>query len=84
MGDAGFVTGAAGWIVQVAVVPAARGRGIGAALAGEALGRMRAEGGAEAGLDVNVDDPASGLYRRLGFRAVGRPARYRPGGAPGS
>jgi mycothiol synthase len=32
LGDAGFVTAAVGWIVQVGVVPAARGRGLGAAL----------------------------------------------------
>ena len=82
VGDAGFVTGAVGWIVQIGVVPAARGRGLGAALVGEALGRMRAEGAAEAWLDVNVDNPASRLYRRLGFRVMGRRARYRPAGAP--
>jgi mycothiol synthase len=78
VGDAGFVTAAAGWIVQVGVVPAARGRGLGAALVCEALTRMRAAGAVEAWLDVNVDNPASRLYRRLGFRVMGRRARYRP------
>ncbi len=77
LGDAGFVTGAVGWIVQVGVVPAARGRGLGAALVCESLGRMRADGATEAWLDVNVDNPASRLYRRLGFRGMGRRARYR-------
>jgi mycothiol synthase len=75
-GDAGFVTGAVGWIVQVGVVPAARGTGLGAALVRESLRRMRSDGAAEAWLDVNVDNPARRLYRRLGFREMGRRARY--------
>jgi ribosomal protein S18 acetylase RimI-like enzyme len=75
-GDAGFVTAAEGWIVQVGVVPAARGVGLGAALILEVLGRMRAGGASEAWLDVNVDNPAAGLYRRLGFEDRGRRARY--------
>ena len=78
VGDAGFDIAAAGWIVQVGVMPAARGRGLGAALVCEALGRMRAAGSAEAWLDVNVDNPANRLYERLGFRVRGRRARYRP------
>ena len=76
LGDAGFVTAAVGWIVQVGVAPAARGRGIGAALVSEALRRMRADGAADAWLDVNVDNPAVRLYRRLGFAHHGRRARY--------
>lgn len=76
LGDAGFVTGAVGWIVQVGVRPAARGNGLGAALIREALGRMISAGAVEAWLDVNVDNAAIGLYRRLGFRVDGRRARY--------
>ncbi len=76
IGDAGFVTAADGWIVQVGVVPAARGRGVGAALIGEALRRMRADGAAEVWLDVNVDNRAGDLYRRLGFEHRGRRGRY--------
>ncbi|MFB9357088.1 GNAT family N-acetyltransferase [Actinoplanes nipponensis] len=78
LGDAGFVTAALDWIVQVGVVPAARGRGLGAALVVEALRRMRADGATHAWLDVNVDNPAVRLYRRLGFEHRGRRARYRP------
>jgi mycothiol synthase len=78
VGDAGFVTAGIGWIDQVGVVPAARGRGIGAALIGEALARMRADGATHAWLNVNVDNPAAGLYRRLGFVDKGRRARYQP------
>jgi len=77
VGDAGFVTAAVGWIVQVGVVPAARGRGIGGALVTEALRRMRADGADHAWLDVNIDNPAVRLYRRLGFQHRGRRARYR-------
>jgi mycothiol synthase len=75
-GDAGFVTAADGWIVQVGVIPAARGAGVGAALIREALSRMRADGATEAWLDVNVNNPADRLYRRLGFENRGRRARY--------
>ena len=63
--------------MQVGVVPAARGRGIGAALVGEALRRMRADGATQAWLNVNVDNPAVRLYRELGFEHRGRRARYR-------
>jgi len=76
IGDAGFVTGLVGWIDQVGVLPAARGAGLGAALVRESLGRMIADGAVEAWLNVNVDNAAIGLYRRLGFRVAGRRARY--------
>ncbi|GFJ88209.1 GNAT family N-acetyltransferase [Phytohabitans rumicis] len=74
--DAGFITCAQGWIVQVGVVPAWRGRGLGAALVAEALRRMRATGAADALLDVNVNNPAGQLYTRLGFTLLGRRARF--------
>ncbi|HEX6967454.1 MAG TPA: GNAT family N-acetyltransferase [Micromonosporaceae bacterium] len=75
-GDVGFITCADGWIVQVGVRPDRRGRGLGAALVAEALRRMRAAGAGVALLDVNVDNPAGALYRRLGFIRVGRRARF--------
>jgi mycothiol synthase len=77
-GDAGFLTAAEGWIVQVGVVPAARGTGLGGALIRESLRRMAAAGATEAWLTVNVNNPsAAGLYRRLGFDDMGQRARYR-------
>jgi ribosomal protein S18 acetylase RimI-like enzyme len=76
LGDAGFVTGDEGWLNQVGVLPPARGRGLGAALVREFLSRMRACGGVEAWLNVGVDNPAAGLYRRLGFTDRGVRARY--------
>jgi mycothiol synthase len=62
----------------VGVRPARRGRGLGAALVVEALRRMRDAGLAEVLLDVNVDNPAGGLYERLGFDRIGRRARFSP------
>jgi mycothiol synthase len=77
-GDAGFITATVGWIDQVGVAPDARGSGLGAALIGESLARMRADGATEAWLNVNVNNPASRLYRRLGFEDRGRRARFQP------
>ena len=80
LGSAGVgfvVADAAGWITQLGVVPSARGRGIGAALIGEAVRRMRSAGEETITLNVNVDNqPAAALYRRLGFTRTGRRARY--------
>jgi mycothiol synthase len=78
--DAGFIVpDASGWIIQTGVVPAARGRDIGAALVAEAVRLMRAAGQTVITLNVNVDNPhAIALYRRLGFSTTGRRARYGP------
>ena len=76
LGDAGFVTAAAGWIDQVGVIPQARRLGLGAALTRESLTRMRADGATEAWLNVNVDNPAKNVYLRLGFIESGRRARF--------
>ncbi|HEX8346076.1 MAG TPA: GNAT family N-acetyltransferase [Actinoplanes sp.] len=77
-GDTGFVTVATGWSVQAGVVPQARGAGVGAALVSEALRRMRAAGMDRALLDVDVDNPAGRLYRRIGLTGQGLRARFRP------
>ncbi|MEV4352488.1 GNAT family N-acetyltransferase, partial [Actinoplanes sp. NPDC049596] len=79
VGDAGFVTAARDWIIQVGVVPSARRRGLAAALVSEALARLQADGSDHAWLTVNVNNPgAAAVYRGLGFRNRGRRARYRP------
>jgi ribosomal protein S18 acetylase RimI-like enzyme len=77
--DAGFIAAASGgWIAQMGVVPAARGKNIGAWLITEAVRRMRAAGETAITLNVNVNNPhAAALYRRLGFTRAGRRARYR-------
>jgi len=78
LGDAGFITTARGWVVQVGVVPSARRLGLAAALITEALARMRAAGDTHAWLTVNVNNPgAAAVYRRLGFADRGRRARFR-------
>ena len=76
--DVGFIVGdATGWIAQMGLVPAARGKDIGARLIAEAVQRMRSAGEATIMLNVNVDNPhATALYRRIGFTRTGRRARY--------
>jgi mycothiol synthase len=76
--DVGFIAaGAGGWIEQVGVAPAARGKDIGARLIVEVMDRMRVAGEASVVLNVNVNNPhAAALYDRLGFARVGRRARY--------
>ncbi|MFI7210749.1 GNAT family N-acetyltransferase [Micromonospora maritima] len=76
-GDAaGFVTVLGNWIDQVGVVPGWRGRRVGAYLVARVLGGLAEAGADAAWLCVNDDNPAAGLYRRLGFRDAGRRARY--------
>lgn len=53
-------------IVDVAVVPAARGRGIGSAALEQVLAEADRDGH-EVRLTVAADNPAARLYRRLGF-----------------
>ncbi len=68
-----------GWVaddvpeLSMAVVPQARGRGVGSALLVACLDRARAEG--RRALSLSVEDgnaAARALYERHGFRAVGR------------
>jgi mycothiol synthase len=76
--DAGFIAGAAtGWIVQLGVVPHARGRAVGATMIAEVVQRMRSAGETTVTLNVNIDNPhAAALYERTGFTRTGRRARY--------
>lgn len=68
----GFVNVLGSWIDQVGVVPAWRGRGLGAHLVARALGALDAE----AWLSVNVDNPAQDLYLSLGFERYGVRGRW--------
>lgn len=72
----GFLTVIDDWIDQVGVLPAWRGRRVGAWLVAEALRGLAGSRAGQAWLCVNEDNPAAGLYRRLGFRDAGRRARY--------
>lgn len=59
-----------GSIQNVAVLPAYRGRGLGAALVLQTLAAFRGLGAPRAELEVTtVNSSAMALYRRLGFRA---------------
>jgi mycothiol synthase len=72
----GFVTITEDWIDQVGVVPAWRGRGLGAHLVVRSLRALVKAGCDQAWLAVNVDNPAHQLYLRLGFEDHGIRARY--------
>ena len=73
----GFIVSDEGWVTQMGVIPAWRGRGVGVGLLAAALGRFQAAGLTEAHLDVNINNRvAARLYARLGFAPVGRRARW--------
>jgi ribosomal protein S18 acetylase RimI-like enzyme len=57
-------------LVDIALLPAYRGRGIGTALV-TGLQREAAAAGQVVVLHVRADSPARALYERLGFRVVG-------------
>ena len=66
-----------GHIVNLAVAPAARGRGIGSALLARALEAASERGARLVTLEVRENNlEAERLYRRYGFEAVGRRPRY--------
>ncbi|UVL18713.1 GNAT family N-acetyltransferase [Pseudomonas sp. B21-023] len=56
--------------IDMALLPAWRGRGIGSRLLGQWLARAD-ERGLSAGLHVTADNPALRLYQRCGFQVVG-------------
>jgi len=62
-----------GWLYQVAVAPAARGRGHGRALVEELEARLARFGCAKVNLQVLASNPAAvGFWRRLGYRVEER------------
>lgn len=68
-------------ILTVAVAPARRGRGIGRLMMDETIRRLYFMRIASLFLEVDEgNSPALALYRRLGFREVGRRANYYAGG----
>jgi len=65
------------WVTQMGVCPEMRGRGIGCALLGEAARRFQADAREEVQLDVAVDNErAIVVYKRVGFKSIGRRGRY--------
>jgi ribosomal protein S18 acetylase RimI-like enzyme len=79
--DLGFIAGATGgWIVQVGVIPAARGQRISTLLMAEVFRRMITAGETRAVLTVNANNPSAiAVYERIGFARIGRRARYERG-----
>ena len=73
---AGFIVLTDVWVDQVGVVPAWRGRGLGAHLVARSLRALLKAGCEKVWLCVNVDNPAHDLYLRLGFEEAGLRARY--------
>lgn len=66
-----------GEILNLAVVPELRGQGLGRWLLEEGLGRLREAGVGEVFLEVRASNAAArALYRRRGFREVGRRREY--------
>ena len=72
---------ASGRFYALSVHPGFRGRGLGARLAQDVLGRLRRRGARSFSLEVRNPNPAAqGLYLRLGFRPAGPlPDYYGPG-----
>lgn len=67
-------------LLLIAVVPSARGRGIGGALLHQFIAMAGARGSARLFLEMRSGNPAEALYLRQGFAAVGRrPNYYRSG-----
>ncbi|HUS13988.1 MAG TPA: GNAT family N-acetyltransferase [Chloroflexia bacterium] len=86
-GPAGFVTAGVlpipqterqvGWVSQMGVRPAYRGRGIAADLLTTVMAGFQSEGYPALGLHVNVNNPRPiAVYKALGFRQVGQRVKY--------
>ncbi len=64
-------------IMKLAVTPELRRQGLASRLVAQALAEARREGGIRAILEVRPSNTAAiGLYRRLGFRSIGKRKRY--------
>ena len=76
----GFVTVGADWIVQLGVVPDARGQRLGEALVAAALAGIFTSGYRDCWLAVGTNNPtAHRLYERCGFADSGMRGKYRRG-----
>ena len=75
------VAGGEAEILTLAVVPHARGRGLGRALLDKAIAQAEAQGAEALFLEVGADNPhALALYAGLGFGKVGMRKGYYGGG----
>jgi ribosomal protein S18 acetylase RimI-like enzyme len=66
------VEGKEGWVEAIGVLPAWRGRGVASALLSNSLGLFRDQGLAQAGLDVDTQNPTGALrlYEKHGFEVA--------------
>ncbi|WP_314626989.1 ribosomal protein S18-alanine N-acetyltransferase [uncultured Selenomonas sp.] len=72
-----WLLGDEGHITNVAVAPAARGRGVGAALLAALMEIARGRGVRSMTLEVRPSNEAAlALYKKFGFRSVGRRPHY--------
>ena len=71
-----------GWILSLAVAPAARGQGLGRQLLQAAVTALEGQGCVRIKLTVLPDNPALHLYQSLGFIEAGREADYFGPGEP--
>ncbi|MCT7655895.1 GNAT family N-acetyltransferase [Oceanimonas sp. NS1] len=71
-----------GWILSLAVAPAARGRGLGRQLLQVAVTALESQGCKRIKLTVLPDNPALHLYQSLGFAEAGREEDYFGPGEP--
>lgn len=70
-----------GEVANIAVLPFARGKGLGARLLTVLLGEMKARGAEKCFLEVRVSNaPAIALYQKFGFTQVNVRKRYYPDG----
>lgn len=64
-------------ILNVAVEPQSCGRGVGSALLSHVLTQLKAQGNEQVSLEVNATNlPALRLYRKVGFKEVGRRPKF--------
>lgn len=69
--------GADAEVLTIAVIPEARGRGVGGALLAALIAGAQAAGATALHLEVSVNNaPAAALYRRAGFATTGTRPRY--------
>lgn len=71
-----------GWILSLAVAPAARGQGLGRQLLRAAVNALEGQGCRRIKLTVLPDNPALHLYQSLGFAEAGREEDYFGPGEP--
>lgn len=63
-------------LLLIAVVPEARGRGLGEAMLARAAEDARSRGAERLFLEMRANNPAAALYQRFGFHPIGRRKDY--------